>query len=55
MRWWTFNEQQLGDAMAEFTDRIKSEPFVDPERIAAAIIAFLTSPEVQAHKMRGDD
>ncbi len=60
MRWWTFNEQQLGDAMAEFTDREKREHNLchndqSADKLAEAIVAFLGSPEVRAHKMRGDN
>lgn len=60
MRWWTFNEQQLGDAMAEFIDREKRERNLcsndhTADKLAEAIVCFLTSPEVRAHKMRGGD
>lgn len=60
MRWWAFNEQQLGESMAEFIDREKREHNLchndhTAEKLAEAIIAFLGSPEVARNKMRGDE
>ncbi len=60
MKWWVFNDEQLGEAIAAFIEREKREHNLchndnTADKLAAAVGAFLDSPEVRAQKMRGDN
>lgn len=60
MRWWAFNQEQLDAAIAAFIAREKRERSLchndsSADKLAEAIEAFLSSPEVHARKMRGDN
>lgn len=60
MRWWYFSEYVLAEALADFVAREKREHNLchndrTADNLAAAIVAFLASREVRAHKMRGDE
>jgi len=62
MKWWVFNEEQLGHAIAAYRARtnegIKCEIGTTSTLTARAgfdeICDFLNSPEARAHNLRGD-
>lgn len=56
MKWWVFNEDQLGRALFQWRhDEIDAG--ADPEildEVIERIAAFLNSDAARAHKLRGD-
>ena len=57
MKWWVFNEDQLGAALADWTkERLAELPASAPELALehAIVREFLNSEAARAHKLRGD-